>query len=77
MHLLSNMPLEWTGHHLHPALGICPLPATQGQRWLHRKAVDGIVGLMVVTLDADNSQERTLQGLLLQSRAKRASPCSC
>jgi len=28
------------------------------------------VGVMVVASDADNSQERTLQGLLLQSRTK-------
>jgi hypothetical protein len=37
------------------------------------KAVVGIVSVAVVISDADNPQEWSIQGLLLQSRAKRAS----
>ena len=53
------------------------LRPSDAERELHRKAGVGIVGVMAVILDADNSEKRSIQGLLLQSRAKRAFPCSC
>jgi hypothetical protein len=44
-----------------------PMPASALERWLHRKAVVGIVGVMVANSDAHNPQKWTLPALLLQS----------